>query len=122
MEQVFCSMVKALLSAVGYPAIQDGINGRPSLLLISDIYMMSQMVINLQSDVDVGMYSFTGEFCHEHRFEVRWWRGIWFILWVLLAFLIYEAVRAILVWGWTWFMRQRQGRIRLPQDNDEVGL
>ena len=69
------------------------------------------------------MYSFTGEFCHERHFQVRWWRGIWFILWIVLAFLIYEVVRAMAVYGWVWFIRKREGRIRLPLDQDDgLGL
>lgn len=66
------------------------------------------------------MYSFTGEFCHEHRLEVRWWRGIWFILWIVLAFVIYEVIRAVIIWGWVWFVRKREGRIRLPLDEDDA--
>ena len=73
--------------------------------------------------VNIGMYSFTGEFCHEHRFAMRWSRGIWFIVWVTMAFLIYEVARAIVLWGWAWFIRRREGRIRLPLSEDEgLGL
>ena len=69
------------------------------------------------------MYSFTGEFCHEHRLTIRWSRGIWFIVWVTLAFLTYEVARAIVLWAWAWFMRRREGRIRLPLgDDDGLGL
>jgi hypothetical protein len=69
------------------------------------------------------MYSFTGEFCHERRFAVRWARGVWFIVWVTLAFLIYEVVRAGVVWLWAEFIRRREGRIRLPlDDRDALGL
>ena len=65
------------------------------------------------------MYSFTGEFCHERQFAVRWWRGVWFVVWVVLAFLIYEVVRALVVWAWAWLMRRHEGRIRLPLSEDE---
>lgn len=71
------------------------------------------------------MYSFTGEFCHEHRFTMRWSRAVWFIVWVTLAFLIYEVARATVLWAWAWawFMRRREGRIRLPLgDDDGLGL
>lgn len=72
---------------------------------------------------NLGMYSFTGEFCHERHFAVRYWRGIWFIIWVVLAFLIYEVSRAVSLWAWAWFMRKREGRIRLPlSEDEEVGL
>jgi len=73
-------------------------------------------------DESRGMYSFTGEFCHERRFAIRWWRGIWFIIWVVLGFLIYEVARALIVWAWAWYARKREGRIRLPLNEDEVGL
>jgi hypothetical protein len=69
------------------------------------------------------MYSFTGEFCHEHRFKVRWARGVWFVVWVTLAFLFYEVVRALVILLWVWSIRMREGRIRLPlDDNGAVGL
>ena len=48
---------------------------------------------------------------------------MWFVVWIVLAFLIYEVVRAVIAWGWTWYFRQREGRIRLPLGEDEeVGL
>jgi hypothetical protein len=53
---------------------------------------------------------------------VRKWRGVWFVLWVVLAFLIYEVARSIIVWAWAWFIGKREGRIRLPANDDEVGL
>lgn len=68
--------------------------------------------------VDLGMYSFTGEFCHERRFAVRKWRSVWFIVWIVLAFFIYEVARALVLWGWAWFERRRTGRIRLPLNDD----
>jgi len=69
------------------------------------------------------MYSFTGEFCHERRFAIRWARGVWFVVWVTTAFLIYEVIRAGVVCVWVWFIRKREGRIRLPLDEDNaVGL
>jgi hypothetical protein len=70
------------------------------------------------SDVDAGMYSFTGEFCQERRFAVRKWRAVWFIIWIVLAFFIYEVVRALVLWGWAWFERRQTGRIRLPLSDD----
>jgi hypothetical protein len=70
----------------------------------------------------IGMYSFTGEFCHERWFAVRKWRGVWFVLWVVLAFLIYEVARSIVLWAWVWFTGKREGRIRLPANDDEVGF
>jgi hypothetical protein len=60
------------------------------------------------------MYSFTGEFCHERRFAVRNWRAVWFVIWIVLAFFIYEVTRALVLWGWVWFINRREGRIRLP--------
>jgi hypothetical protein len=67
------------------------------------------------------MYSFTGEFCHERRFEVRKWRAIWLVLWIILAFLVYEVCRAVFVWLYLWWQKTREGRIRLPVEV-EVGL
>jgi len=66
------------------------------------------------------MYSFTGEFCHERRFAIRWARGVWFVVWVTLAFLIYEVIRAGVVFLWVWFVRKREGQIRLPLDEDNA--
>jgi hypothetical protein len=109
-------MLKVLLKGVGFLEILLMINGLLYRRLISDICMMSQMVFPIQFKLKVGMYSFTGQFCHEHRFYIRWWRGIWFVIWVVLAFFIYEVVRAILVWLYVWLMRRREGRIRLPAD------
>lgn len=44
-------------------------------------------------------------------------------MWVILAFLIYEVVRAGVVWLWAEFIRRREGRIRLPlDDRDALGL
>ncbi|BFZ60978.1 hypothetical protein YB2330_002035 [Saitoella coloradoensis] len=42
-----------------------------------------------------GMYSFVDGFCHERRFEMKWWRIWWFLVWVILGFLVYEVVRAL---------------------------
>ena len=54
---------------------------------------------------------------------MRWSRAVWFIVWVTLAFLIYEVARATVLWAWAWFMRRREGRIRLPLgDDDGLGL
>ena len=72
--------------------------------------------------VDAGMYSFTGEFCHQRKFAVRRWRAVWFVIWIILAFFMYEVARAVVLWGWAWVVRHRDGRIRLPLGEDEVGL
>jgi hypothetical protein len=69
---------------------------------------------------DVGMYSFIGEFCHERRFAVRGWRAVWFVIWVVLAFLLYEVARAFILWGWDWLVRRREGRIRLPLGEESL--
>jgi len=66
------------------------------------------------------MYSFTGEFCHERHFAVRKSRAVWFIIWVLLAFLTYEVVRAICLWAWAYVEKKREGRIRLPLSEEEA--
>lgn len=71
----------------------------------------------------IGMYSFTNEFCHERRFVVRWRRGVWFVIWILLAFLLYEVVRASVAWACARFIKGREARIRLPlNDDEEVNL
>lgn len=44
-----------------------------------------------------GMYSFTGEFCHEKQFEVHVKRAVWFIVWCLCAFAAHEVVRASVI-------------------------
>lgn len=51
---------------------------------------------------------------------MRWARGVWFVVWITLAFLIYEVVRAGVVWLWVWFIRKREGRIRLPLEDDDA--
>lgn len=56
-----------------------------------------------------GMYSFVDGFCHKHLFEFKIWRAMWFLIWVLLGFFIYEQIRALAIWGY----RIRQGRIKL---------
>lgn len=68
------------------------------------------------------MYSFTGEFCHERHFAVRKWRAVWFVIWVVLAFFIYEVARAIFLWAYAYIEKRREGRIRLPLSEDDLGM
>lgn len=44
-----------------------------------------------------GMYSFTGEFCHEKQFELHVARIVWFLIWCFLGFGVFEVIRSILV-------------------------
>lgn len=54
---------------------------------------LASMDFGFLYDDHKGMYSFTGEFCHERRFEVHSGRAVWFVTWVLLAWGGYELVR-----------------------------
>lgn len=47
-----------------------------------------------------GMYSFTGEFCHERRFVIYKGRAVWFVTWVTIAWGGYEVVRWLLGLVW----------------------
>lgn len=44
-----------------------------------------------------GMYSFTGEFCQPKQFELHVSRIIWFLIWIILAYITYELLRAAIV-------------------------
>jgi predicted metal-dependent phosphoesterase TrpH len=56
-----------------------------------------------------GMYSFVDGFCHKHLFEFKTWRAVWFLIWVLTGFFIYELIRGAFIWANGF----RTGRIRL---------
>ncbi|KAF8468324.1 Polymerase/histidinol phosphatase-like protein [Kalaharituber pfeilii] len=56
-----------------------------------------------------GMYSFTGEFCHERRFELKWGRAWWMVVWVLLGWGIYEGARWGVVMGYKLWGHLRRG-------------
>lgn len=58
-----------------------------------------------------GMYSFTGEFCHERQFELHVKRIVWFIFWCVLGFIAFEVTRAMIVWLIRRMRNYTQGRI-----------
>lgn len=45
-----------------------------------------------------GMYSFQGTFCHPEQLTVHGNVIGWFIFWLLLFFLVFELVRAFVIW------------------------
>lgn len=62
-----------------------------------------------------GMYSFVDGFCHERSFRIRYGATTWMVVWIVVAWLIYEIARVILVLAYSQFWRkQRRGsRLRL---------
>lgn len=44
-----------------------------------------------------GMYSFTGEFCHPRQFTVHVARAVWFVVWCIAGYVIFELCRALLI-------------------------
>ncbi|KAF9545195.1 hypothetical protein EC957_011174 [Mortierella hygrophila] len=73
-----------------------------------------------------GMYSFspTGGFCHEEYITIRWKLIGYFIAWVLVGFLLFEAARLVIV-GCCWgpFMRRRRYlRKKKRLEEEEEGL
>lgn len=59
-----------------------------------------------------GMYSFTGEWCHERKVVVYKGRAMWFVIWTALAWGVYEGVRWGTALGWGWVARRRDERKR----------
>lgn len=56
-----------------------------------------------------GMYSFTGEWCHEQRLIVHQGRAVWFVIWTILAWVGYEVARWGVGIGYMW-VQERFGK------------
>lgn len=71
------------------------------------------------------MYSFspTGGFCHQEYVTIRWKLIGYFIAWVLVGFLLFEAARLVVV-GCCWgpFLRRRRYLRKKKWLEEEEGL